>query len=238
MSNIHQAGDTSPSLIELLDRADRLPGATALRARSYELLQLAPGSAVVDVGCGAGRAAGEFQCMGHDALGIDSSQGMITTAMNRWPQARFRRGDACRLPLGDSEVAGYRADKVFHELADPARALQEARRVLAPGGRIVLIGQDWDTIAVESDNPFVTRAIVHAQADAQPSPFAARRFRASLLDAGFTDVHLEIHTAALTDPATLPMVLSFAGHARGPLFLTLFRADLVEPITAETEPEG
>ncbi|MFF1345685.1 methyltransferase domain-containing protein [Streptomyces sp. NPDC058322] len=37
---------------------------------------------------------------------------------------------------------GYRADKVIHELAEPERALAEARRVLRPGGRIVLLGQD------------------------------------------------------------------------------------------------
>jgi SAM-dependent methyltransferase len=195
MSN-HSAGDTQSSLIDVLDRADRLPGAAALRARSYDLLQLTPRSVVVDLGCGTGRAAGELQAAGPDALGFDSSQDMIITAIDRWPQARFQVGDACRLPLSDSEVAGYRADKSFHELAHPERALDEARRVLSPDGRIVLIGQDWDTIAVDSDDPAVARALVHAQADALPSPFAARQFLASLLAAGFAGAELEIHTAA------------------------------------------
>jgi len=203
MSN-HPAGDTQPSLIDILDRADRLPGATALRARSYDLLQLAPGSAVLDVGCGTGRSAGELQAAGQDALGLDSSQDMITTAIDRWPQARFQVGDACRLPLSDSTVTGYRADKLFHELDHPELALDEARRVLRPGGRIVLVGQDWDTIAVDSDEPAVARALVHAQADALPSPFAARQFLASLLAAGFVGAELEIHTAALTMPRCCP----------------------------------
>jgi SAM-dependent methyltransferase len=110
---------------------------------------------VVDVVCGTGRAAGELQALGHDVLGLDSSQDMITTAINRWPQARFQLGDACRLPLSDSEVTGYRADKLFHELAHPERALDEACRVLRPGGRIVVVGQDLDTIAVD---PAIARA--------------------------------------------------------------------------------
>ena len=73
--------------------------------------------------------------------------------MRRWPAQEFRRGDAMALPIPDATLAGYRADKVFHELVDPARAAAEAHRVLTSDGRIVLLGQDWDTIAIDSDRP-------------------------------------------------------------------------------------
>jgi hypothetical protein len=53
----------------------------------------------------------------------------------------------------------------------------EARRVLCPGGRIVLVGQDWDTIMVDSDDAALTRTIVHARADILSTPRAGRQYR-------------------------------------------------------------
>ncbi|MEQ4722055.1 methyltransferase domain-containing protein [Nonomuraea sp. B19D2] len=206
--------DSMESLIRMLDVADALPGAVALRARSYDLLTLPDGAAVVDVGCGAGRAVDELVERGMRAIGVDVSEKMIAVARHRWPQTDFRIGDAFDLPLEDGEVAGYRADKVYHELADAAKALEEAKRVLAPGGRIVLIGQDWDTFIIDSDDPALTRTIVHARADMTPNPRAARRYRNLLLDAGFEDVHVEAHVGVFTDAAMLPMLTGIAEGAR------------------------
>ncbi|GAA3248413.1 methyltransferase domain-containing protein [Nonomuraea helvata] len=206
--------ESMESLIRLLDVADALPGAVALRARSYDLLTLPDGAAVVDVGCGAGRAVDELSERGMRAIGVDVSEEMIAAARHRWPQADFRIGDAFDLPLEDGEVAGYRADKVYHELADAAKALEEAKRVLAPGGRIVLIGQDWDTFIIDSDDPALTRTIVHARADLIPNPRAARRYRNLLLDAGFQDVKAEAHMGVFTDAAMLPMLTGIAEGAR------------------------
>ncbi|NUW44513.1 methyltransferase domain-containing protein [Nonomuraea rhodomycinica] len=201
-------------LVTLLDAADTLPGAIALRERSYELLRLEPGTPAVDVGCGTGRAVAEMRERGARPTGVDLSADMIGIARDRWPGADFRVGDAYHLPLGDGEVAAYRADKVLHELDDAGRALREAARVLSPGGRVALAGQDWDAIVVDSGHPLVTRAIVHARADQIPDPRAARRYRDLLLTAGFTDVHVEVHTAVLTDATLLPMVTN---QARGAL---------------------
>ncbi|MET8311405.1 methyltransferase domain-containing protein [Micromonospora sp. NPDC005173] len=122
-----------------------------------------------------------------------------TVARERWPAGEFHVGDAYELPLETGSVTYYRADKVLHMLDDPARAVAEARRVLAPGGRAVLLGQDWDTIAIDSDEPETTRRLVHAKADSLPSPRVARRYRNLLLDAGFTDPVAEVHTAVFTD---------------------------------------
>jgi SAM-dependent methyltransferase len=152
------------ALIPQLDAVEESPGAAALRARSYELLRAAQGALVVDVGCGAGRAVAELADQGVRVMGIDVSDQMIALARGRCAYGEFRVGDANALPLGNGEAAGYRADKVIHALADPGRALAEARRVLAPGGRTVLCGQDWDAFVIDSADPALTRTIVQKRA--------------------------------------------------------------------------
>ncbi|MGW5723382.1 methyltransferase domain-containing protein [Amycolatopsis sp. NPDC003865] len=205
--------DATESLIRLLDAADTLPGAADLRAHTYDLLQLDEGQQVVDVGCGPGRAVAELAARRARPIGVDPDPLMLDAARQRWPEQDFREGVADQLPLDDGSVAGYRADKVFHELADPAAAVAEARRVLVPGGRSVLIGQDWDTFVIDSDDPELTRAIVHARAGTVPSPRAARGYRTLLLDAGFEDVTVEVRTAIFTDRLMLPMLTGLAATA-------------------------
>jgi SAM-dependent methyltransferase len=199
------------SLLALLDAADAQPAAAALRARSYELLGDVAGRTVVDAGCGGGRAVAELAERGARAVGVDPDPDMIAVARERWPAGEFRAGDARELPLETGSAAGYRADKVLHLLDDPARAVAEARRVLAPGGRAVLTGSDWDTIAIDSDEPEATRRLVHAKADSFPSPRVARGHRNLLLDAGFTDPVVEVHTIVLTDETALALLHRMTG---------------------------
>ncbi|MBA4864160.1 methyltransferase domain-containing protein [Streptomyces sp. PSKA54] len=201
-----QTQQETDDLIALLDAADKLPGVKELRALSYELLGAAPGTSAVDVGCGAGCAVAELAERGVKAVGVDPDKRMIAVAHARWPEADFRIAGAYELPLVDSSVHGYRADKVFHELVEPERALAEARRVLVPGGRIVLIGQDWDTFVIDSDDPALTRTIVHARAGMTAGPRSARRYRNLLLDAGFGEVTVEVHTGVFIGAAMLPLL--------------------------------
>ncbi|MEV6877375.1 methyltransferase domain-containing protein [Amycolatopsis sp. NPDC051128] len=191
------------SLIAVLDAVETQPWAVELRARSYALLGDLAGRTVVDAGCGGGRAVAELAGRGARAVGVDFDPEMIAVARERWPDGEFHVGDAGELPLGTGSVSGYRADKVLHTLDDPARAVAEAHRVLAPGGRAVLLGQDWDTFVIDSDEPETTRRLVHAKADSLPSPRVARRYRNLLLDAGFTDPVVEVHTGVFTDDTAL-----------------------------------
>jgi SAM-dependent methyltransferase len=198
------------TLLSVLDAVDAQPGAAELRARSYELVEPVAGRTVVDAGCGGGRAVAELAARGARAVGVDLDPEMIAVARERWPGGalgpEFYVGDAYALPLETGTAAGYRADKVLHTLDDPARAVAEARRVLAPGGRAVLLGQDWDTIVIDSDDPETTRRLVHAKADSLPSPHAARKYRNLMLDAGFTDPVVEVHTTVLTDGVALALL--------------------------------
>ncbi|MFE3901682.1 methyltransferase domain-containing protein [Streptomyces sp. NPDC059153] len=217
---------TTPAtpLAALLDTAERIPGAATLRHHSCELLRAGAGTAVVDIGCGTGTAVAELTALGTRAIGADLDARMVAVARERLPGADIRTADAYALPFPDHSLHGYRADKVLHALADPAAALREARRVLIAGGRAVLIGQDWDTFVIDSDDPALTRTVVHAKADTVPSPRAARRHRNLLLDAGFDDVGAQVRTAVLTDAAALPVITGLAEAARDTGVLTAAEA--------------
>ncbi|MGC4782371.1 methyltransferase domain-containing protein [Micromonospora zamorensis] len=206
MSTLSPTMASMSSLLAVLDAIESEPAAVKLRARSYELLGDLTGRTVVDAGCGSGRAVAELAERGAHAVGVDLDPVMIAVARKRWPAGEFHVGDATELPLETGSASYYRADKVLHVLDDPARAVAEARRVLAPGGRAVLIGQDWDLIAIDSDEPETTRRLIHAKADSLPSPRVARRYRNLLLDAGFTDPTVEVHTAVFTDATALDLV--------------------------------
>lgn len=199
------------SLLAVLDAIESEPAAFALRARSYELLGDLTGRTVIDMGCGSGRAVGELAERGAHAVGVDVDPEMIAVARERWPAGEFHVGNATELPFETGSATYYRADKVLHVLDDPARAVAEARRVLTPGGRAVLLGQDWDLIAIDSDQPETTRRLVHAKADSLPSPRVARRYRNLLLDAGFTDPTVEVHTAVFTDDTALGLLERITG---------------------------
>ncbi|GAA2695386.1 methyltransferase domain-containing protein [Actinoplanes palleronii] len=213
------------TLIRMLDAAESTPGAVALRERGYELLGLNPGATVLDVGCGTGRAVAELAERGARAIGVDPDPVMLAAARERFPGADVRAADAADLPLAAGEAHGYRADKVLHVLPDPESALAEARRVLAPGGRIVLVGQDWDTMIVDSGLGELTRRIIAARADTIPHPRIARAYRNLLLDGGFTDVTLEVHTMIRTDAAARLLLAKHATAAHDTGTITAAEAE-------------
>jgi ubiquinone/menaquinone biosynthesis C-methylase UbiE len=225
MTKTHSDHTDAATLIRTLDAAENMPGAVALRERGYELLGLKPDATVVDVGCGTGRAVAELVERGARAIGVDLDPAMLTAARERFPGTDLRAADATDLPLANGEAQGYRADKVLHILPEPEAALAEARRVLAPGGRIVLVGQDWDTMVVDSGLGELTRRIIAARADTIPHPRIARSYRNLLFDGGFTDVTFEVHTAILTDASTRLLLAMHATAARDTGSITTAEAE-------------
>lgn len=210
MTGTHTAHTATDSLIRQLDAAEETPGAARMRARSYQLLRLPAAATVVDVGCGTGRAVADLAELAAHSVGVDADPDMLAVARHRFPGIDVRAADATELPLADGQAHGYLADKVYHILPDPQAALAEARRVLAPAGRIVLAGQDWDTIVIDSGQPELTRRIVRARADTVPHPRIARTYRNLLLHVGFHDVGIEVRTLVFTGPGGLPMLTGLA----------------------------
>ncbi|MGA2930074.1 MAG: methyltransferase domain-containing protein, partial [Solirubrobacteraceae bacterium] len=75
---------------------------------------------------------------GASATGLDHSEEMVSLARERAPDAEVLLGEAEQLPFPNASFTAVAMSIIFFFLADPLAALREARRVLAPGGRIAI----------------------------------------------------------------------------------------------------
>ena len=100
----------------------------------------ARGGRVADLGTGSGQIARYVNDRGVPAVGIDIAPGMIDEARVRHPGIPFEAGDFTRLSTPDGAFAGLTAFYAIVHLtrAELRPAFAEARRVLAPGGPLLL----------------------------------------------------------------------------------------------------
>jgi len=96
---------------------------------------------VLDLGCGNGRLTELFQGRHIEYFGIDNSEKLIEIARQKYPNVDFRVFDGFKIPFGDNFFAKIYCIAVLHHI--PGRQLRqefldEARRVLKPGGRLIL----------------------------------------------------------------------------------------------------
>jgi SAM-dependent methyltransferase len=126
------------------------------------LLRYGQDGPVADVGCGRGWWLARMRHEGIDGIGFEPDT--IRAADARHQSRRpVVAADARAIPLAAGSVGAVWCVHVLHHLADPAAALAEARRVLRPGGHLVLaetvddhpairlarrIRPEWDGVAV------------------------------------------------------------------------------------------
>jgi ubiquinone/menaquinone biosynthesis C-methylase UbiE len=109
---------------------------------AIELAGLQQEDHLVDVGCGPGVAVRRARALGAVAVGVDPSSAMLRVARVRWrtgPGIDWRIGTAESLPVDDGWATVVWSLATVHHWADVDTALAEARRVLAPGGRLVTL---------------------------------------------------------------------------------------------------
>ena len=98
---------------------------------------------LVDLGTGTGRMLELFSSHARRAVGFDINANMLTIARSRLDHperlhCQVRQGDCADVPLGDGAAGVVIVHQVLHFLDDPARAVGEAARVLAPSGRLLI----------------------------------------------------------------------------------------------------
>lgn len=96
----------------------------------------------VDVGCGGGELLEALRPA--RGIGVDLNPAAIEMARERHPAFEFYLGDACALELPDSWADCVVSMHLIEHLPDPAAALACWRRVLRPGGRMVLVTPNAD----------------------------------------------------------------------------------------------
>jgi ubiquinone/menaquinone biosynthesis C-methylase UbiE len=99
---------------------------------------------LIDLGTGTGRVLTLVAPLAEQAFGIDSSREMIAIARanverSGLKQAQVRQGDIYALPFANATADLVTIHQVLHFLDDPARALTEARRILKPDGRLLIV---------------------------------------------------------------------------------------------------
>ncbi|WP_248516942.1 class I SAM-dependent methyltransferase [Salinarchaeum laminariae] len=104
--------------------------------------------AVLDVGCGTGVVSILLAELGHAVIGVDFAPEMLERARVKARRAdlpvAFYRGDAEALALPDNAFDLVTARHLVWTLPNPETALSEWKRVVEPGGRILLIEGYWD----------------------------------------------------------------------------------------------
>jgi len=122
---------------------DYVPG-KSWKSLAEALLRLMPPMVVADLGAGEGSSALLLAQRAKRVIAVDSSAKMIEVGRE---QARrngvnnidFRLGDMEEIPIGTGEVELAFFSQSLHHALHPARALEEAARILVAGGRIVIL---------------------------------------------------------------------------------------------------
>jgi demethylmenaquinone methyltransferase/2-methoxy-6-polyprenyl-1,4-benzoquinol methylase len=121
------------------------------RKRAVKLAELKPTDQVVDVACGTGDLTLRFaRALGpnaHQPIGIDFTHEMLPIARRKSDaitagtihSIAWINGDALALPLADASVDVVSIAFGIRNVADPAAACREFRRVLRPGGRLLIL---------------------------------------------------------------------------------------------------
>ena len=175
------------------------------------------GLRVVDVGSGAGDAAGRAAERGAQATGVDIAASMVELAARRYPAARFVEASVTELPFADESFDAAVGNIVIQHVGEPERAAGELARVLVQGGRVAL--STWDA---PERSPFFA-ALLGAIADAQVPPpsdvppgpsffqFADEAaFQSLLRSAGFDEVSVGTTSVEFPLDSTHDLIVALA----------------------------
>src|SRR5579872_6426841 len=142
-------------LAKFLEDVATVPPAVESFEIQLKCLRLREGDHVLDVGCGIGiqaQAMAKHVGANGRVVGTDLSHLMIEIANSRACASNlpveFFAADALSQPFPDRSFNGIRTERVLMYIKDTPAVLREFKRLLKPGGRVVIFDFDWDSIII------------------------------------------------------------------------------------------
>lgn len=186
-----------PELVEAWTRISDLPQFLLMRRGLIRrALDGRVGARVLDVGCGLGQLTLELAAQREvsEAVGIDLSADFVEAARGqsetRGVNARFLEMDAADLsPFSDATFNVIVSTLSLHHWRDPLAALREIKRVLTPGGRVLIVDVRRDIAA-----PLVGLAAIVSRY-VVPEPIRRTGEPLASIKAAFTPVEIALLAA-------------------------------------------
>jgi arsenite methyltransferase len=193
-----------------------------------DALGVKPGNRVLDLGCGPGFGIAELlDRVGTtgSVVGVDRSPQMLAAAARRCAgnhNVTLYEADATAVPVDDAAFDRAFSVQVIEYVPDETAALAELRRVVRPGGRVVVWDVDWSTLSWYSSDPARMDRVLQAWDEHLVHPCLPRTLAGQLRSVGFDDVQMVGHAFATTalDPGSyaatvLHFVTQFVTGRRG-----------------------
>jgi len=209
--------DVKRMAAHLEDRANRSDQKQANYA-VRDVLAPGPGERLLEVGSGTGllcRLMAAHIAPGGFITGVDISSdfNLIARELNDksdtagWVQ--FTTGKAEQLPFLSNSFDGAWAARLMLHAAEPDATVDEMLRVIRPGGRVVLMDWDFETVAVDHPDRELTRRVLHWRTDHHGGDnWSGRKLLARLIAAGLKNPSVTPVTVIARDESAA-LTLSF-----------------------------
>ena len=157
-----------------LEERSRLPDVQQVNQTLCEAVAAAPGERLLEVGSGSGilcRLLAPHLKPDGCMLGVDISPEMTAEARKYALSKGISDGiafDTCAaeaLPYPNSSFDGAIAARLLLHVSDPDSIIREMTRVVKPGGKILVMDWDFDTVTVDHPDRELTRRLLHWRSD-------------------------------------------------------------------------
>lgn len=216
-----------------LEKRSQAPDQQKVNSALLGVLTPLPGQRLLEAGCGTGvlcRLIAPAVAPGGSITGVDISPEFIRIAQNSAAQTgladmiQWCGGMAETLPFPDASFDGALAARLLLHVPEPKVTLKELARVVRPGGKLVAMDWDYDTVAVDHTNRELTRRLLHWRCDHDGgNNWSGRQLWRQMLAAGISNLKV------------VPVV-SIARQEQDSLTISLFRAAQVARDGGEITP--
>lgn len=193
---------------------------------------LEPGHRVLDVGAGPGFFALGIAGLVGEAGAVDGVdinarfvEGANARAADR-ANVNFHLLEDHRLPFADATFDRAICKNVLEYVPDVHETLTEIRRVLKPGGRVLIIDSDWGFVIVEPWGKDIVDRFFEAAAPAFQERYIGRRAAGALARCGLTDITVSMMPIVDREGSGMSVLINMASYIR--TFGTMPEAELSE----------